>query len=243
MKSLLIAALLLISVNVGATIYEAPVYNSNIRAYGGYGMLSYGSNYGAMFNDTDATGAWCLGYSPRIDLTGPTCVLKWTTSGVTLTGTLSNTGAQTITGALTVSGAISGTTITGSGAISGTTITGSGAIAGTTINTGQGANEVYDMDQNLMTTDSPTFEYVTIAHGVSAVSGTYSGTVTSNDVTVVSNVASGGYIQFHPISTAEVTNMTPTVKGQQYFWSDGAPARPIWSVIGGWIDATGVSIP
>ena len=37
-----------------------------------------------------------------------------------------------------------------------------GALTSTTINTGQGANEVYAMNQNVRTTDSPTFAGATM---------------------------------------------------------------------------------
>lgn len=46
-----------------------------------------------------------------------------------------------------------------------------GAIAGTTLNTGQGANELYDMDQNVKTTNSPTFFALTITNGLSIGAG------------------------------------------------------------------------
>jgi hypothetical protein len=41
-------------------------------------------------------------------------------------------------------------------------ITGSGAFASTTLDTGQGANELYDMDQNVLTTSTPTFSTLTV---------------------------------------------------------------------------------
>jgi len=59
-------------------------------------------------------------------------------------------------------GAVSGTTGTFSGAVSGTTGTFSGAIAGTTLNTGQGANELYGMDQGVKVTDNVTHNDMTI---------------------------------------------------------------------------------
>lgn len=42
------------------------------------------------------------------------------------------------------------------------TMTYSGALASTTFDTGQGANELYDMDQNVLTTSSPTFVDTTV---------------------------------------------------------------------------------
>lgn len=44
-------------------------------------------------------------------------------------------------------------------------ITAGGALACTTINTGQGANELYAMNQNVRTTDSPTFVQITTTNG------------------------------------------------------------------------------
>ncbi len=40
---------------------------------------------------------------------------------------------------------------------SGTMLTVTGTLAGATLNTGQGANELYDMDQNVLTTSTVTF--------------------------------------------------------------------------------------
>ena len=44
------------------------------------------------------------------------------------------------------------------------TITTTGAIAAATLNTGQGANELYAMDQDVQTSDSPQFDGVNIGH-------------------------------------------------------------------------------
>lgn len=68
-----------------------------------------------------------------------TGALEWK-YGATTVYSISPTGAPTL-----------------SGAISGTTGTFSGALAAATLNTGQGANELYDMDQNVLTTSSPSF--------------------------------------------------------------------------------------
>ena len=38
------------------------------------------------------------------------------------------------------------------------------AVTFATVDTGQGANELYDMNQNVQTTDSPTFAGVTVKH-------------------------------------------------------------------------------
>lgn len=56
-----------------------------------------------------------------------------------------------------------------------------GALAGTTLNTGQGANELYDMDQNMLTTSDVTHNAITANSNVSA--KTY--TATPNTTTAV----------------------------------------------------------
>jgi len=61
---------------------------------------------------------------------------------------------------------ITGGDITGADDINGTdlfvtTVTATGAIAGLTINTGQGANELYDMDQNVLKASDVTFNNIT----------------------------------------------------------------------------------
>jgi hypothetical protein len=49
----------------------------------------------------------------------------------------------------------------------------SGAIAGATLDTGQGANELYDMDQNVLTTSLPTFDTVNATYGIGASTGVF----------------------------------------------------------------------
>lgn len=53
-------------------------------------------------------------------------------------------------------------TMTARGGLAGTTATLTGALAAATLDTGQGANELYDMDQNVQTTDSPAFAGLTV---------------------------------------------------------------------------------
>ena len=48
----------------------------------------------------------------------------------------------------------------------------------TTVNTGQGANELYDMDQNVQTTDSPTFAGITVSGTAGTASLTVNGSHT-----------------------------------------------------------------
>jgi hypothetical protein len=54
--------------------------------------------------------------------------------------------------------------VTGNATVGGT-LGVSGAISGATVNTGQGATEVHLMNQNLRTTDSPTFAQITTTNG------------------------------------------------------------------------------
>lgn len=86
---------------------------------------------------------------------------------------LADTARYKVANTAWVSGAVAATTITASStlavtgastfaAVAGTTGTFSGALAGTTLNTGRGANELYDMDQNVMTTSSPQFVLVSL---------------------------------------------------------------------------------
>lgn len=111
-------------------------------------------------------------------------------------------------------------------------ISSAGALVAASIDTGNGAAELYLMNQNVRTTDSPTFA-----------SPTASGYVYAHDISVTSNINAGGYIQFHPISLQEIVQMTPTVKGLGYFCSDCTPPLPIWTVVGGFINAAGKFVP
>lgn len=58
-----------------------------------------------------------------------------------------------------------------------------------TLDTGQGANELYDMDQNVLTTSSPTFASVTVTNNVS-ISGTLSTPSVPNSLEVTDAVTS-----------------------------------------------------
>jgi hypothetical protein len=91
-------------------------------------------------------------------LTSPTITTSPTAAGATWTdlGTVTTTDIN--------GGTIDGTIIGGAAtaAISGTTGSFSGALTGTTLNTGQGANELYDMNQNVQTTDNVSFGIATL---------------------------------------------------------------------------------
>jgi hypothetical protein len=119
----------------------------------------------------------------------------------------------------------------GFGAWSGGTLAVGGAITGTTLDTGQGANELFDMDQNVLTTSSPTFVALTIttAGTISATGG--GGTdilfTPADDVVIVGNAftitnnegtthnlttSTGTLVNFRTISDyTETTPATPVV--------------------------------
>ena len=63
------------------------------------------------------------------------------------------------------------------------TITTTGAIAGATLNTGQGANELYAMDQAVQTTNDVQFDSFGVG---TAASGTTGEIRATNDITAVS---------------------------------------------------------
>jgi hypothetical protein len=92
-----------------------------------------------------------------LSLTGFSQVVRPTTdwsisaTNITLSGTLTATTASI--GTLGVTGT----------ATVGSTLGVTGALTAPTLNTGQGANELYDMDQNVQTTDSPSFTGVTVS--------------------------------------------------------------------------------
>ena len=75
-------------------------------------------------------------------------------------------GNATVGGALGVTGAISGASVgvTGNATVGGT-LGVTGAISGASIDTGQGVTEVHLMNQNLRTTDSPTFASINTGYG------------------------------------------------------------------------------
>ena len=67
-----------------------------------------------------------------------------------------------VSGKVDITGALTSSTID-TGAVNATSITSTGAISGTTIDTGNGATEIFDMDQDLKTTDDATFNNLTVA--------------------------------------------------------------------------------
>jgi len=92
-------------------------------------------------------------------------------SGATFSAvTGSYSGAVDIAGQLTQGTAGSKSTVTTTGvatfktSVTAPTITATGALAGATVNTGQGANEVYAMDQDIQTTNKVSFDSMTITN-------------------------------------------------------------------------------
>jgi len=123
------------------------------------------------------------------------------------------------------------------------TLDSAGALVVTSIDTGDGASELYLMDQGVATTDSVTFVSGTFSGSVNAVTGTFSQNLyVENDLHVTSDATFGGYVGVHRVSKQEVVQITPTVQGLHYFCVDCLPARPIWSVIGSWVYGDGSAL-
>jgi hypothetical protein len=78
-----------------------------------------------------------------------------------------------------------------------TTGTFSGALSSTTLNTGQGANELYDMNQNVLTTSSPTFTKLTLSQATGTAPLTVSSTtkVTNLNADLLDNKSSGSFLR------------------------------------------------
>jgi hypothetical protein len=90
------------------------------------------------------------------------------------------------------------------------TVTGSGAATCTTINTGQGANEVYDMNQNVQTTDDVTFKGAAITYGISVATIAASGAVSCTTVNTGQGAAEC-YLQDQNVRTTDdVTHKSVT---------------------------------
>jgi hypothetical protein len=90
-------------------------------------------------------------------------------------------------------------------------ITGSGAFASTTLDTGQGANELYDMDQNVLTTSTPTFSTLTVT------TEAYDDTGWNGDNTVPTKDAVRDVI-------ATIATFTDPNADKFIFWDDSAGA-------------------
>lgn len=117
-------------------------------------------------------------------------------NGTTVTATGVATTSMTVSGASSL------------GPISATTGDFSGALSATTLNTGQGANELFDMDQHVQTTDSPTFGGLTLTYGVGAATGAFSGALSGATL----NTGNGAN-ELYPMDQAVRTTDTPTFSG------------------------------
>jgi len=141
----------------------------------------------------------------------------------------------------------------------------SGALSAATVNTGQGAAEVYLMDQNVRTTDSPAFAYPTVT-GISGVTATLSGLLTAGTINTgqgatevylmnqnlattdkpsFAGVTLTSYGTLYSRTHAQLLVVTPTVVGQTAFCSDCVPPKIVvstgTSLWGEWADAVGAA--
>ena len=89
----------------------------------------------------------------------------------------------------------------------------SSAVTFATVDTGQGANELFDMDQNVLTSSSPTFAGATLSSGTTAL-GTVSGTIDA-----------GGATSFEvPNGAAPTVNAFGELAGDNNLWGAGRGA-------------------
>jgi hypothetical protein len=146
---------------------------------------------------------------------GTTNVSITTAGNITASGGVNALGTSSL-GMLIVSQNVTASNISASGTLTAGTTT-VGALTATTINTGQGNNELYDMDQNVLTTSTVKFSVI---HGTSntgtalinsgstllgnAISDTH--TITGN-VTASGNISSSGTIT---ATTLAVDTFTPS---------------------------------
>ncbi|MDD5511972.1 MAG: hypothetical protein PHI12_14385, partial [Dehalococcoidales bacterium] len=104
-------------------------------------------------------------------------------------GTTTPQEALSVAGNITGSGnlVLSGTVDTGQGAtevyLMDQDVQTTDAVAFATVNTGYGDNELYAMDQPLRTTDSVAFGSLALTYGLSAATGTFSGALTADSFT------------------------------------------------------------
>ena len=100
-------------------------------------------------------------------------------------------------GYLNTTGPVLGSTGTFTGAVSGTSGSFSAALTGTTLDTGQGANELFDMDQNVLQASAVTFSTVNTGQGANELydmdqNVMATSSVTFDDVAITDNITIGG---------------------------------------------------
>ena len=119
-------------------------------------------------------------------------------------------------GAVTINGSAGHITSSGTISASGNLIAGAttvGALTATTLNTGQGANELYDMDQNVKTTSNVKFGIVRTTNNLINSGSTALGNASADIHTIIGNVTSSGNISSSGTITAatlSVATFSPT---------------------------------
>jgi hypothetical protein len=149
--------------------------NANFSVGGGISLSAItssvqlsGVNFGDISGSVTSTGSFgalrVVGPTLKVDNVG-------TVSGsATSTGSFGsvNVAGMSVSNVIDVSSSIASraTTLEGTGTIQGVGTT--NAVTFASVDTGQGANELYDMDQNVLTTSSPTFVNITATGTVTA---------------------------------------------------------------------------
>jgi hypothetical protein len=117
--------------------------------------------------------------------------------------TLNLSGSNAITGSLIISGSNVSLSVQGD-------ITSTGDIIASRLNTGQGLNELYDMNQNVKSTNSPTFAGLSITKIAKPSIGEFGGTLTVNEggeaiTFIISNIPTIPGVNNHVISKPSPT--------------------------------------
>ena len=113
-----------------------------------------------------------------------------------LTGDITASGHAHVVGDITASGVLKGAT----GNIA-------GALVAATLDTGQGANELYDMDQNVKTTNAVTFTTVNTGQGANELYGMDQAVKTNSNVTFADLQVDGDLVVAGTASFTNTTNL------------------------------------
>lgn len=206
---LVVAAILGLMSPVGTWAqHNVTRYVAYVTGSPGFVLNSAGSNYGQLSNVGSTS--FSLGYGTSTSSLG-TAVLTWTTAGLVGIGSAVPTVALDVAGAITsnntitgarlaatygiaaatgaFTGALSAQSVSATYGVSAATGAFSDAIAATSLDTGQGANELYDMDQNVLQASAPTFSGLTLTYGVGAATGVFSGALSGATL----NTGQGAY--------------------------------------------------